>query len=504
MANIVARAAYQVARIFGADDVIRATTRLPSVMGTKVLPDLALWNQFQRVGGSLTPGQVSSIIRAADTGDMRRLVDLANDSRQKDGHLQSILSQAEEAICELDWQLTIPESASAKAKRAAKKIEAMLRACKGTASEEKDSFADLIGHMTGGFFYGYACAESEFVKRDGLIVPRAFHCHAPRRFGFRQTDGKFVWRDENMGWDGVAIRDQFPGKFVLAQPRVTGDVPCREGLARVLVWAALFRNWTISDWLRTAELAWKPWRIGYYDKAKTSDEDIDGLETVLENLSTNGSAKLPNTCEIDISWAQGAGSRTSTHAELFDVVGREMSKAVLGATDTIDGSKARGYAQGKIQGDGEKRRIRSRAKYIGTVITRDVIAPLTAMNFGPDVEVADFEFVLKEPVDLAAFGEGVAKLVSAGAKVTQAYVQTQTGMPAPKETDELLKPAALASAEAIAANGASSDEEPDEDDQSDGEGDDAANPDAEDENDSPPKKKPAKPAKKPGAKSSDG
>ena len=58
----------------------------------------SLYYQHTRIGGSLTPEDVSNILRTADTGYMWRLADLANESRQKDCHLQSILGTREMAI----------------------------------------------------------------------------------------------------------------------------------------------------------------------------------------------------------------------------------------------------------------------------------------------------------------------------------------------------------------------------------------------------------------------
>ncbi len=443
MPNLVARAAWTLARVMGAGPMIqRAAMRN---MSARVLPDLAIWSQFQRTGGGLTPAQVSGILREADSGDMRRLVDLGNDMRQKDGHLQGILSQVEEAIGELEWKIVPPESAKARDKRAAKFVEGALRSCKGEMDNPIPSdLSSLIAHIVGGFFYSYSVSEIRWVKRaDGYIVPAAFTNHSPRRFGFRQSDSALVWRDDGMDFNGVEFKKLYPNRFVVGMPRVTGDVRVREGLIRVLVWAALFRNWSITDWLRTAELSWKPWRLGKFKKDKASDEDISGLNNVLTQLSTNGSAILPDSTEVQVFWPQGdAGGGRKTHGELFDVVGREMSKATLGQTDTVDGSRSTGYAQTKVMSEAEKRRIRSRARFVASIITRDVVRPMVMMNFGKGVAVPDFVFVMSDPVDIQRFADGVSKLVGAGANVTQAYVRDQVGMPEPTAKDDLLKPAA--------------------------------------------------------------
>jgi phage gp29-like protein len=90
-----------------------------------------------------------------------------------------------------------------------------------------------------------------------------------------------------MPYPGVDLRTWFaPGKVLFYQPRVTGAEPNREGLARVLVWAALFRNWSVRDWVQLGELAWKPWRIGTYDGA--DEKAISTLKTILRCVSTLG------------------------------------------------------------------------------------------------------------------------------------------------------------------------------------------------------------------------
>ncbi|HNX51735.1 MAG TPA: hypothetical protein PKL08_16320, partial [Thermoanaerobaculaceae bacterium] len=74
---------------------------VPSKARGRVVPDLSLWDQAGRLGGKLTPQDVSAIIRMADGGELRLLMDLANECRQKDCHLSAVLSVAEESIAGL-------------------------------------------------------------------------------------------------------------------------------------------------------------------------------------------------------------------------------------------------------------------------------------------------------------------------------------------------------------------------------------------------------------------
>ena len=186
MRAYLTRAIDAVAKAFGVATVVeRASSRS---FGVRVMPDQALWYQFQRIGGAMTPGRVTQILRQADAGDMASYVDLLNESRQKDGHLQGILSQAEESISELDWTLKLPETARAKDKRAMRWVENAFRQCSGDADSETIGFVDLIAHLAGAFYVGHQVAEPVFRKdRDGYIAPKGFHAHNARRFGYRTS-----------------------------------------------------------------------------------------------------------------------------------------------------------------------------------------------------------------------------------------------------------------------------------------------------------------------------
>lgn len=398
-------------------------------IGARVVPDRSIWTQYQRIGGSLTPLQVSAILQEANGGQMTRLMDLANDARQKDGTLQAVLSQSEESIAGLDWQLELPTKPKAKEKRAAEWCDAYLR---GNAP-----FARLIAHLAGAVYYGYSVAETVWGKESGRLVPAHFECLAPRRFGYRKTDSRFVLRDDfTASGDGVDIIGENPFKFVVSRPRVTGDVPCREGLARVLMWAALFRNWDMTDWLRTAELSWKPWRIGKY-KPGTNAESIANLEAVLERMSTNGYGAIPDTTSLQVEFPPGAGSKT-THAELFETLGREMTKAVLGQTETTQASTSSGFAQAKVHNEIRKDLRESRARTIAADITRDVIEPMFTLNFGEGTRTPRLRFVTDDSMDFMAFSTGVKNLVEAGTRIPSAWVRDEAGIPEPKAGEEIV------------------------------------------------------------------
>lgn len=411
----------------------RAAKASGSIPG-QVIPDQSLWFQFQRIGGALTPQQVSDIIRMADTGDMSSLVDLANEMRQKDGHLQSVLQTRETALCGLGWELVYPGQ-DPKARKGARQRKFVERVLKTHPDLRR-----LIAHLTGAAYYGYAVSEIVWGVKADRMVPERFICHGARRFGFRQEDGRFVWRDVGTSQTGIDFLAAYPDKFIVSQPRINGDVPCREGLVRVLMWLALFRNWALSDWLKLAEIAWKPWRLAKYDKKNASKEDKELAAEIVAGMTASGVAVHPDTVTVDLKWPEGATAgkgQGGTHDALFDVAGREMSKATLGQTLTTEQGRVGSQALGNVHNEVRMDILRADAEHIADVITKFLIEPMIRLNFGPNAPVPRFQFVTEDATDMAAFATALEKLAPILAMPAE-WARDKLGIPHPEEDQELV------------------------------------------------------------------
>lgn len=395
----------------------------------RVLPDRSLWETSGRLGGKLTPQDVSAIIRAADSGNLTALMDLANECRQKDCHLSAVLSVGEESIAGLQWKLVLPENARAKDKRAMKWAEGVLR--------QLPALRKLIAYLAGARYYGFDVNEILWRKDQGKMIPADFAHLGHRRFGYDPVSGNFVLRDVGMPYEGEDFRAKWPNKFITSHPRANGDAAQREGLCRPLIWMTQFRVWSISDWLRTAELSWKPWRIGTYKKDRADTEDEEALEMILKKLSTTGWAAKPDSMDIDIEWPAGTQSTKGTHNELANTLANEMSKAYLGQTETVQSSAGSGYAQAKVHDDVRRDIREAAAMQIAADLTRDLLTPLIQLNFS-GVAVPAFEFITQDPVDLKAFAEAVKALADSKLRIPVKWIRDNAGMPEPKEGEECL------------------------------------------------------------------
>lgn len=419
---------------------IKAALAPSDVAIPRVLTPRPLSQQFSRVGGGLTPQQVSSIILSADAGNVCRLVDLANEARQKDGHLQSILGTREMAVTRLPWKMVAPEAPTVREQEATEFAE---RAWAGAVGgvESDIGVSDALHKLQQAVYLGFSVVETRWALDGGRLVPGGFWWVPPRRFVFALEDGSLRHADFGRTSAAVDLSAAFPGKFVQHQPIVNGDVPAREGLARVLMWSALFRNWTLRDWLTLAEIGWKPWRLGKYRKG-ANQEDIDALQRALDSLTTTGTATLPEAAELEVKWpggqVGGGGAGRSAHSELHGKLGEDMSKAVLGQVLTSDsgerGTKALGQVHERVRED-----IRDADAWaLASTLQRDLIRPLIGFNYAADVRAPALVPVTNESVDRLDFAEAIERLHGVGLRIPQQWVRSEAGVPEPEAGDELL------------------------------------------------------------------
>jgi phage gp29-like protein len=231
---------------------------------------------------------------------------------------------------------------------------------------------------------------------------------------------------------GVDLFEDYPrGKFVGIERRINGDVLCREGLARVLVWAALFRNWTVRDWLALAELAWKPLRTGKFNKETVSHEDVTALQSILERLTTRGWAAIPKSVDLDIHFPKGTSDTgQGNHQLLCEYLGQGMSKAVIGGTLTVEAGNRGARSLGEVQ-ERVKRELRD-ADALSEMpsVQRYLVEPFYRLNYGESLRPSTFVFQTEDALDTLKLAQTIKTLVEAGdPSIPIAWGHDQAGIP---------------------------------------------------------------------------
>lgn len=401
--------------------------------------------------GVQSPDDVASLMRLADSGYMYRLCDFFEEQRNRDCHLNTVAYRREHALATVSWQV-VPASDRRRDLKIAAWLEDALRRMGEVEHREARAqgldprpFGDLVVHLNGAAIPGYAASEVLYSKVDGRIVPAGALPMGPRRFVFSQFDGSLRWFDATGPVDGVGypgkdlLRDYPAGRFVVNRPRINGAAGPREGLMRPLTWASMFRTWDIGDWIKVAELAWKPYRWGSYEP-NAGDEDLKALDRALQQLMSRGWARISERTKLNIKFPENTAAAGGGHHEaLARFLAEEMSKAATGHTLTVEEGKkgtarTAGAAENVSHGILE---IDARAEE-GT-IQRHLVAPLIRANWG-NVPCPRFVFVTELGSDITAVANAVAVLVEkAGLKgISEPWVRSLLGAPEPDEGEEVL------------------------------------------------------------------
>lgn len=392
---------------------------------------LPLNMQFQRIGGNITPATVTKILRDADAGYPARLVDLTNESRQKDGHLHGTLSTRDMAVALLPLEFVPPDDATPQEE------EAVL-----LCRRIRDGFKDwpvLIEDLTAAYLAGHATTQLFWEMRKADLIPVRYEKIHDRDFIFRTSDGRMMYAPNStlLGGSGIDLAADNPGRIIQIKRRIVGDVEAREGLARIIVWSALLRNWNLKDWIALAEVGWKPWRVATYKKG-TIQKDIDKLIRSLERIGSHGVAALMEGTDLNVHWPKGtqAASSRSVHAELFMTLGREQSKAVLGQTTSTEpgenGDRASTETRDQIRKDIREGDARS----VAAALWEQLFCIAVAVNLGPDVRTPVPVFVTDDPEDRVNFSEAIKNLVDAGVRIPVKWVREEIGMPEPTDDED--------------------------------------------------------------------
>ena len=374
------------------------------------------------LGPYLNPAAVSSALRLAERGYMRRQSDILTELRETVTHLQSELSKREKAIAGVGYTIT-PANTPGMGKRAARDAAKI----SDYVQRRFDEVADLdddIEHLAGAIYYGRSASEIAWGRDNRGVCIDTIHDVQPKRLSYAADWRIHLYdeagndRDPKLGmYPGVDIRATWPDRFIIHEPRTMGaEVPTRQGLGRVLIWAGMFWKWSTRDWMQFAELYAKPWRIGTYPKG-ADERDIAILKAGLLSLSGLTTAVFPEGCKPEFIEPVRSGS---IHTDLVSMWNAEMSKVIAGGTLQSETKGDGGNrALGEVHERNGQRIVMADGRSMNATVRRDLVRPLVRMQFGHEAaQTLCPIFALKTdpPVDkdkaasrvLAAVDRGVA------------------------------------------------------------------------------------------------
>jgi len=389
----------------------------PSLTGIRTL-----WNET--VASGLTPGRLTTLLRAAADGDPLEYLTLAEEMEERDAHYASVLGTRKRALSGLEVQV----EATSDAAREVEQADAV------RALTAAPAFCFLVEDLLDSLGKGFSVVELVWQRSATRWQPRFEH-RDPRWFRFDRTTGREVrLLDERNALEGVELP---PYKFVVHTHRLKSGVPIRGGLAFLACWAYLFKAYTVKDWMAFLETFGMPVRVGKYGD-RASKDDIAVLVRAVANIGTDAGAVLPESMQIEFPEAGGKQGSVNVYDTMAQWLDRQVSKAVLGQTMTSDDGAS--LAQAKVHNDVRIDILKADARQVAATLNRDLVRPFIDLNFGPPADglYPVLTLPVPEPEDIAGLVAALKELVPLGLKVEASVIRDKLGLPDPEEGAELL------------------------------------------------------------------
>lgn len=421
------------------------------------------------LGNRLTPQLLTSLIQQRNLGDLQAWVDLADEFREKNPHLQCQLSIREQSVVETRFEIAAGKGSNQRgAERAADACRQMRERWQ---RRETGDLARWQAEWISAIYYPVGLHEVLWA-RDGIETAiDGLEWVDPRRLSYA------TYRDDPDPWAlrlwdrdgqgpfastyGTPVSAFHPDKLLVHRPRVRGAQPPREGLFATLVWWLLFYVWDWRDLMALIEMLGKPPVIGYYsaggaraDKSvvkmngerSATKEEKDALLRVVQLVSGTLRGMLPDTTRVEgiTLPTPGANPIQIVTAQYIE---RLISKVVNGTATSSDlqpGARAAQESMERTSMTFWRADCRFAARREEILYARYIRA--NPKRFGDGCPIPVVVPQVDEP-DYQAMLTRVTSARLAGLQVPRAWAHEVTGVPEPVQnrdgtTEEVLGPAA--------------------------------------------------------------
>jgi len=368
----------------------------------------------------LTPHRLGALLREAETGDATSYLELAEQMEEKDLHYAAVLGVRKRAIRRLK---VVVESGAED--DASEKAAELVRAAMGS-SAIMDDMIDMLDALGKGF----SAVEIMWdVSKKPWTIGRLEH-RDPRWFRFDQIDGRTPLLRTNEGDVPLPMY-----RYVFHCARLKSGLPMRSGLARLVAWAYVFKNYTLKDWAIFMEAYGHPLRIGRHDGNATV-EDRATLLRAVRRIGIDMAAIIPKSMEVEIvnGNVTGADKMFEFSARYWD---EQISKAVLGQVSTTD-AIAGGHAVGKVHNLVREDIRDSDAGQLASTLERDLALPMTVLNFGEGATPPKIRFEAEEERDPRLTMLAIKTFGPLGLKIPERMVRDTFGIREPEEGEAVM------------------------------------------------------------------
>lgn len=432
----------------GALQVITVDMLRKSIVGKRIPQTEQYRSMF---GAGLTLDRIAGAIEMANNGAMRELTDLSRETVDVDPHLSAVLNKRFGAVAAFPYEFG-PASGEGiddeKARFYAEVVQAQV--------EGIPNFSSRVRDLAWGVFDGRAVEEIDWAwvqdaprTQYGQIrwVASDLAWVHPRRISFGpRRELRLVDSLLSQGFTeaGVAFGEMGRGfKFVEFSPRLFGEYPEREGLARRCLYWSFFKRFAAKERMILLELFSKPWRWLEQNSGENAiplqPDEVEKAEEFIEGIAGNGYGALPMGVQMKTeSPEKGSGT---IHNDVTEAADKQISKLVLGQTGTTDAqTMGLGSNLALVLANEQFMSFQADAAMLSEAFQTYLVNSIIALNFGADEVSHAPTFRIRADVrDRKAELERLKFALDAGMAIKRSEAYEIAGFEIPSDEDVVIQ-----------------------------------------------------------------
>ena len=406
-------------------DMFKRLVNIKTLKKEQATPSMTRKIGMHTSTSGLDPLKAARLLRAAEEGDTVAYLGIAEEMEEKYLHYAAQLATRKRAVASLKPEV-IPASSSTRDCDIADFVRAQIPVIHAATFDMMDALGK-----------GFSVCEILWDTTGKQWIPQELVWRDPRWFQFDKADGKTLRLKSDHDREGEPL---LPGHYLIHKTRAKSGLPIRSGLARSAIWAFLFQNFSIREWVTFIEQFGRPLRLGRYDSGAVEAADLDVLFEAVRSLGSDAAAILPRSMNIEFPGVASVRTNADIWRGLAEYLDRQVSKLVLGQTLTAETSESGGgaYSLGKIHNDIRLDILDDDAQALARTINRDLIPILVHLNFAGVDALPEYTLRVEYPEDLTAKIAVVEKAVAMGQPVPVQWVSDTFGIPLPEDGEAIL------------------------------------------------------------------
>lgn len=377
----------------------------PSIVMTKIdvrpwtrrEQDIPSWRTAHRSAESLLPRRVL-------------LYDLYADV-ELDGHVEAVTAKRRDPVTTANWQFVDKEG------KPVDGVNDLL---------DTIGFGDMLEDIVNSKFWGYSIFEPTFWKNhEGKWEMAA---NLLPRMNYRPETG--IIAQDSTSEEGINIREGFYAKTIMEVGK-----PKDLGLYLKAAPYQILKRGGLGDWGLFVQVFGNPIVDATWDGFDESQR-IKLLEAV-QALGSGGALVRPKGTEVTL-----LENKSNANGDLQDkfmsFLNKEISKALLGSTETTESSASSGYAQSNTHAGQDEKKNESDIQFTRRILNSRFTRILASAGFDVTggtfiIEGEDNELTVKESFDMQM------RLLDKGLPIEDDFFYETYGIPKPDNYDQLKK-----------------------------------------------------------------